>query len=1064
MMTIPCPAFGLTLMALLTASLAAGQTPAPFRHLTSPQPQEVLKSLSIASFTGTRQDSIQAVATNSSGSIYVAGTTNSAQFPVKNAEQPVFGESSILRTTDLGATWTHVGYPPGGTGALAADPVAPQVIFAIGPNGIFKSTDSGQTWQSVYPFAAGPLAIDPGNHLHIAALTSSGTLIRSLDGGVTWTVGGEACEFPACVVELPAEILADPAGSGTLLVLSLENISISRDWGLTFQSLPGNGPSAAAFDPSHPGWIYAAYAAGVSGTLYLTTDYGTTWTQKASPPPGNFSAITAIAVDPNQPSTLVAVTLGGLYMSSDGAGSWTLQTSIPSSSFGLDISPLSGNALALVSDSCSPSGGLFAISEDSGISFSPDFGITWTTPQLTNVSSISAAAGCTFYATRTLTSDAFVAKIGPDGTTLWTTYLGGSDRDAAVALTLDAQGNAYVAGNTSSPDFPVSVPHIGPRGQQSVFVAKFSPDGALIYSATLGGEATDIAIALAVDANQNAYVAGKTDSLQFPVTPGAIVASMDQGSYTGFLAKLSSNATLNYATYLSSSYTEPGAILVDANENVIIAGTGMVPGSAPIPAGSGPPFVMKLNSAASQVLAYAYVPSNQANSGAVVTGLAADSQNNLIVFGGTAGVTLQTTAGAYVSPPAEACGADPLGAPADGDAYVMKLSAAELQPVYIAAFTASCGIETGGIAIDGTGATVLAMAAGSGLSLRSPLLGAPACGPNASAIAKLSADGSTLQFATYLDNCGLPAIALAADGSVYVGVSPLPSENATSVLHFKTENSAAISLDQVTNAFSNDASTVVGGGLYSIAISGFEPPPVNLGLNPSENLPMELAGLQVKFGSKPASILATGPGRIIVAAPPVLADADGMENSGSATAFTSVQLVYNGVSSNPVWMPVSRLQPGLLTLDFPNVPPGTGYSDAPDANALNQDGTPNDANHPAAAGSTITLFVTGMGAATSLLAPGAIAHSSTVAPLTPIYSSWETVGPMASAPTLAVSSVPGFVSAVFQVQVPIPSDIQNLSGTAVGDGVMRVEVGLQLNVVLEEFTPLVSNIVAVYVD
>jgi uncharacterized protein (TIGR03437 family) len=394
----------------------------------------------------------------------------------------------------------------------------------------------------------------------------------------------------------------------------------------------------------------------------------------------------------------------------------------------------------------------------------------------------------------------------------------------------------------------------------------------------------------------------------------------------------------------------------------------------------------------------------------------------------------------------------------------MKLSAAELQPVYIATFTAACGIETGAIAIDGTGASVLAMAAGSGLSLRSPLLGAPACGPNASAIAKLSADGSTLQFATYLDNCGVPAIAIAANGSVYAGVSPLPSENATSVLHLKTGNSAAISLDQVTNAFSNDASTVVGGGLYSIAISGFEPPPMNLGLNPSENLPTELAGVQVQFGSKPASILATGPGRIIVAAPPVLADADGMENGGNATAFTSVQLVYNGVSSNPVWMPVSNLQPGLLTLDFPNVPPGTGYSDAPDANALNQDGTPNDANHPAAAGSTVTLFVTGMGAATSLLAPGAIAHSTTVSPVTPIYSSWETVGPLASAPTPAVSSVPGFVSAVFQIQVPIPSDIQNLSGTSVGNGVMRVEVGLQLGVVLEAFTPLVSNVVAVYVN
>jgi uncharacterized protein (TIGR03437 family) len=244
--------------------------------------------------------------------------------------------------------------------------------------------------------------------------------------------------------------------------------------------------------------------------------------------------------------------------------------------------------------------------------------------------------------------------------------------------------------------------------------------------------------------------------------------------------------------------------------------------------------------------------------------------------------------------------------------------------------------------------------------------------------------------------------------------------------------------------------------LYSIAVSGFQPEPINLGLNPSDNLPTELNGVQVMIRGEPASILAIGTGQIIVAAPRVL---PAIENSPSDV--TAVQVIYNGVPSNLVWMPVSSVLPGLLTVDFPNLP--TTLAAPPDANALNPDGTQNDASHPAAAGSTITLFVTGMGAAAGLFAPGSIAQSDALSPVTPIYSPWENATPEMNAIPLAVSSVPGFVSAVFQVQVPIPSNIQNLGGTDAGNGVQRVEVGLLLDVNLEINFP-VSNLVGVYVQ
>src|ERR1035438_8462957 len=134
----------------------------------------VLRKLSIASLGGSGQTSIQALATDSSGNIFVAGTTNAPDFPVKNASQPVLADATILRTSDLGTTWTRVGSPPGVTSVLVPDPVAPQVLFAGTNLGIFKSSDAGQIWRQVFAFQpnlqfaglqfGGELVIDPSNH------------------------------------------------------------------------------------------------------------------------------------------------------------------------------------------------------------------------------------------------------------------------------------------------------------------------------------------------------------------------------------------------------------------------------------------------------------------------------------------------------------------------------------------------------------------------------------------------------------------------------------------------------------------------------------------------------------------------------------------------------------------------------------------------------------------------------------------------------------------------------------------------------------------------------------
>jgi hypothetical protein len=124
--------------------------------------------------------------------------------------------------------------------------------------------------------------------------------------------------------------------------------------------------------------------------------------------------------------------------------------------------------------------------------------------------------------------DAFVTKLDPQGSGLvYSTYLGGAaDVDRAWGIAIDSAGNAYVSGDTKSPNFPV-VDAVQPNyggGLGDAFAAKLNASGsALVYSTFLGGNLADEARAVAVSANgASAYVVGSTSSFNFPSTPGVV--------------------------------------------------------------------------------------------------------------------------------------------------------------------------------------------------------------------------------------------------------------------------------------------------------------------------------------------------------------------------------------------------------------------------------------------------------------------------------------------------------------------------------------------------------------
>ena len=115
-------------------------------------------------------------------------------------------------------------------------------------------------------------------------------------------------------------------------------------------------------------------------------------------------------------------------------------------------------------------------------------------------------------------SDAFVTVLGPSGTMSYSTFLGGSGDDQAKAIALGPAGGAYVAGFTNSPNFPLAQPlQAALGGGYDAWVARMNADkSALVYSSYLGGSADDRGQSLATDAAGNAYVAGTTSSSDFP--------------------------------------------------------------------------------------------------------------------------------------------------------------------------------------------------------------------------------------------------------------------------------------------------------------------------------------------------------------------------------------------------------------------------------------------------------------------------------------------------------------------------------------------------------------------
>ena len=347
--------------------------------------------------------------------------------------------------------------------------------------------------------------------------------------------------------------------------------------------------------------------------------------------------------------------------------------------------------------------------------------------------------------------DTFVAKIDPTGSFLvYSTYLGGSDRDFGNGIAVDSEGNAYVGGRTLSHNFPgTSGSAIQPvtGGNGDGFVTKLNAAGtAILYSTYLGGSDDDDVLAIALDRSGSAYVTGRVSSSQFPGTPGNPIQSSYHGGQDAFVTRIDpTGTTILYSTYLGGSGSDgASAIAVDRAGNAYVAGftdSHNFPGTAgspiqPANAGDSDGFVTKIN-AAGTALVYSTYLGGSGRDG--VIGIAVDRAGNACFAGETEsanfpkrGPVVQT---AYHG---------------GGDAFVARIDASGSSLVYSTFLGGTSEDYADAIAVDSAGnAYVAGYTESAGFPGTSDGLSAYS-GNGDGFVVKLNRTGSAVLWGTYL--------------------------------------------------------------------------------------------------------------------------------------------------------------------------------------------------------------------------------------------------------------------------------------------------------------------------
>ena len=651
----------------------------------------------------------------------------------------------------------------------------------------------------------------------------------------------------------------------------------------------------------------------------------------------------------------------------------------------------------------------------------------------------------------------------------YVTYLGGSYADTAVGIAVNSSGSAYVAGNTSSPDFPLTSTSLGAPASNHVcaFVTKLNPSGTAIeFSICL---ADSRATAFALDANGNIYLAvdsgvvkldptaqsilyktpinGRVEALavdaagsiyiagaagpQLVATAGAYQTQNTGGQClyppngvgpcnNAFIARLTPSGSIAWVTFLGGSGPDVAhGLAIDSAGNVWIAGETVSP-DFPTTAGAisrafhgkidFPPFVygdafVAKLDSTGRHLLYSTYLGGSKPDAAFH--VAVDAAGSAYVTGGTQSTDFPTTPGALQTTYVGRIDPFPTLGP---DGFVTKLDSTG--HLIYSTFTGG----QGPIAVDAAGQAYLGANAD---SAPSPSYLRPTCGgPPNHAASVINAAGSAVVAASPI---GGGYLALDGKGAIYSGGGTslsvfFSTPHAFQIEYGGGESDAFVAkVDLSKPAGPSLASVLNAASLYP----GNESPYPDGSIAPGEIVSLFGSG----FGSNP-TVTFRG------YRAPILYASDCQINAvvpfGFAPGLPVLVTVESGAETlATVKLPVVAAAPGIFT---------TSGDGAGQAAVLNQDSTLNSPSNPAARGSIVSVFMTGAGDLHPYIGDGALGPLAPPFP-TPLSPVEALIGG-GVAPVTFAGQAPGLIAGATQVNIQVPQN------APVGDAVsLEIYVG-----------------------
>lgn len=993
-------------------------------------------------FGGTGFNQANQIATDPQGNIYVAGQTYGLDFPTTaNSFEPT-SVPTLRILTDAGQTISPS--RPGtalSVGTVGATPDG-KILYAGTSQGILLSVDSGATWKQTapLPLQGGPkgyqvsvtsISIDLFDPATLLVGTNAGLFGSDIAGG-GWGARTAGMNVTGSGFVSIATVFYDPRNPYIAYAVSSgpSYLFASSDAGNTWRRLeptyPGEPPADTfTFSPNQAATISPdgsiLYSINGNGTLLKSPDGGKSWVKLAS----GFFAPVSIQVDPSNPSTLYVLDYRNLHKSTDGGATFKDVTGTPAQTRSVAVD---STGAVYVSGLTAP----VYVSTDGAQTFAPVSNLAGpSTPTL-------SASGNKVYVGSYATTVPYVLKLDPTGQNiLYSTFLGGSSGDSVSGLAVDSQGNAIVAGAMNSVDFPLTTPAAslpGP-GKQDGFIAKLSADGTrLIYATALAASKSVTAQAVTVDSSGAVFVTGQSYGTDLPTTPGSFQPAVPLAPCTrqtqtilgppiplgnAYVSKFAADGKSPvYTTLLTGACGSfSNSIVIDSSGNAIVAGL-TTSSDFPITAGAYQPafpgplditkpggvlnagFVSKISPAGDKLLASTFLGggySTTANS------VALDASGNPYVTGFTQGFATGATPGAFQTKFVDTCAPTihigPGGSPytGTGDAFALKLDPTLSTAGFLTYLGGGCNDSGSHIALDPSGNIwITGIATSADFPLKTPFQSKPIDSSMYGFVSELNPNASQLLFSSFAEGA---ALAL-GPSSVYLAGS---TGTSAFVARIDPTNTTPISIDSVgpvtpfpSTSTAPSFTGIAPGQLIQITGRNLGPADkASAKLDASGRLPFVLANTVVFFDNVPAPMLSVDATTIQCFVP------------FEVLSTTKVTVVSNGQTSNAVKISLSISAPQVLSI-------------------VNQDGTINSADHPAKAGSVISLYVSGLGQTNPPGADGLLNSAPLPVPIAGVTVYF----PTASSPTTPqyVAAAMGMIAGISQVNVQLPASIP-ISGT-----------------------------------